>query len=429
MPENQQSSGNPTRSGAPGQRGPGSSLSQGSVPESGRDTADIPASPLRVTPLHALHRRLAAQMAAFAGYNMPIQYDSDRYPGGILAEHRFTRASAGLFDVSHMGPVFLRLSKASGDAATDWAALAAWIERVFPSDIVGLAPGDMRYTHLLDPHGGVLDDLIVARLPDNRAYIVVNAAMKTRDFALFAEVFGEAITLDIRAEDALVALQGPEAESLLVALIPGIERLTFMQLGVFTWSNAPVIVSRSGYTGEDGFEILIPGAMAETFAETLLADPRVRMIGLGARDSLRLEAGLCLYGHDLSPERTPISAGLKWIIQKRRRMAADFPGAARILDELARGPAEMLVGLVLLEPGLPREGAPVQKSGGTIGMVTSGGFGASLNDNAGGAIALAYVEAAFAVPGTEVEILLRNKPRAARVTALPFVPHRYKRAR
>ncbi len=417
--------------------------------ESQGDSAESGAALLH-TPLHSLHQRLGAQMAPFAGHDMPIQYDGGTYPGGILAEHRFTRASAGLFDVSHMGPAILRLATGSGDTEADWRRLAAQIERIVPSDIIGLAPGEMRYTHLLGPDGGVLDDLMVARLPDNDAFIVVNGAVKEADFVLLSVALGA--NVQIRRLDnpglgagtfrpggvsdlsinslkmALLALQGPLAEAVLAPLIPGVERLSFLRVDHFGWNHGPAIVSRSGYTGEDGFEILLPAVLAEKFATALLSDARVRPIGLGARDSLRLEAGLCLYGHDLTPARTPVAAGLKWIIQKRRREAADFPGAARILGEIANGPAETLVGLKLLEPGLPREGALVEKDGRAIGSVTSGGFGASLNGDAGAAIALGYVETAFAQPGTRLDILLRNKPRAAEVTALPFLPHRYKRA-
>lgn len=458
MPEKQPGSGEPAAPGTDPVRAEGSGhVDPGRADSASGDsrqgqpaTTDPETGPLRRTPLHALHLRHGAQMAPFAGYDMPIQYGSGRggsgetglgpSPGGILGEHRFTRASAGLFDVSHMGPAVLRLSSPCGDENADWAALAAMIERLVPSDIAGLAVGEMRYTHLLSPDGGVLDDLMVGRLPGAELFVVVNAARKDADFTLFAETFGAGVVLDRPEDAALLALQGPAAEAVLAALIPGVERLAFMRLGRFAalrsdphsgvGENAvgSVLVSRSGYTGEDGFEILLPAAAAEPFAEALLADPRIRLIGLGARDSLRLEAGLCLYGHDLTPARTPVAAGLKWIIQKRRREAADFPGAARILGEIANGPAEMLVGLVLLEPGLPREGAVVELDGRPIGSVTSGGFGASLNGDAGGAIALAYVESAAAKPGNRVDIQLRNKPRAARVTSLPFVPHRYKRA-
>lgn len=354
--------------------------------------------------LQALHQELGARFAPFAGYAMPVQY------AGILAEHAWTRQHAGLFDVSHMGPAFL------GGADPVVA-----IERLVPSDIAGLKPGTQRYTLLLDQAGRVRDDLMVGRPPEGEVlYTVVNAACKEADFAAMA-----AAGLEVERADAgaLLALQGPEAAQALERLVPGVAALRFMQLAFFSWRGARLTISRSGYTGEDGFEVLVPPEAAEAFARALLAEPEVKPIGLGARDTLRLEAGLCLYGHDLTEETSPIEAGLAWVIQKRRREAADFPGAGRILEELAHGPPRKRVGLVMTERAPAREGAEILAGGQPIGAVTSGTFGPSL----GRAISMGYVAAEFAEPGTRLEVLVRGQPRAAEVSALPFVPHRYVR--
>jgi len=367
---------------------------------------------LQSLPLQALHQELGARFAPFAGYAMPVQYE------GILAEHAWTRSEAGLFDVSHMGPCFL-----VAPAGESQEAAAARLEQVVPSDVVNLKPGQQRYTVLLDDDGRVLDDLIIARPRDDggRFYTVVNAGCKDGDFVRIEAATG--LRVERRDDGALLALQGPKAAQALERLVPGVGRLTFMTFDAFPWRGAELVISRSGYTGEDGFEALIPPAQAEAFARALLAQPEVKPIGLGARDTLRLEAGLCLYGHDLTTDTSPIEADLAWVIQKRRRAAADFPGAARILAELADGPARKRVGLVLVDKAPAREGAEIVAEGRSIGRVTSG----TVSPTLGRAISMGYVEAAFATPGARVDILVRNQPRPADVVPMPFVPHRYVR--
>lgn len=367
---------------------------------------------LQSLPLECLHRELGARFAPFSGYAMPVQY------AGILAEHAWTREHAGLFDVSHMGPCFLHAPPGETQEQA-----AARLERVVPSDMMGLKPGQQRYTLLLDDEGRVLDDLIVGRLPlgEGRFYAVVNAGCKEADFPRLENAAG--LRVERRDAGALLALQGPEAASALARLVPDAVALTFMQLGLFSWAGAELVVSRSGYTGEDGFEVLVPPQQAEAFARALLQQPEVRPIGLGARDTLRLEAGLCLYGHDLTTETSPIAADLAWVIQKRRRAAADFPGAARILAELAQGPVRKRIGLVMREKAPAREGAEIVAQGRSIGRVTSGTVGPTL----GRAIAMGYIDVAFSAPGTAVDLVVRDQPRAAEVVPMPFVQHRYVR--
>jgi aminomethyltransferase len=379
---------------------------------------------LKKLPLDALHRAAGAKFGAFAGYDMPILY-----PDGLMAEHAWTRASAGLFDVSHMGPSFLTLKDAglTGDAAH--AAIAAAMERLVPSDIAGLKPGQMRYSVLLNAEGGALDDLMIARpaAPDRQGmlYLVVNAGCKTEDWTLIDAALGNVATLTRADERALLALQGPQAEAALEPLLPGIAAMAFMELKLIETARfGRTLVTRSGYTGEDGFEILVHPEHAAPFAEALTSDARVKWIGLGARDSLRLEAGLCLYGHDLDPTTSPIEADLSWIIQKRRRTAADFPGAARMLDELKSGPKRKRVGIRPMDRAPAREGVEIHSNGRAIGTVTSGGFGPSV----GAPISMGYVEPAFAAPGTEIQLIVRGQPRAAEIVSLPFIPHRYKRS-
>ncbi len=380
---------------------------------------------LKRLPLDALHRALGAKFAAFAGYDMPVTY-----PEGLLAEHAWTRENAGLFDVSHMGPSFVALSKGHGlEGEAAHAAIATLIERLVPSDIKGLKPGQIRYTTLLNALGGVLDDLMIARPPEPAAqgdlYVVVNAGCKEADWALLQSGVGEAARV-VRADDrALLALQGPKAEAALARLAPGVEALAFMTYARFeTAEFGRLTISRSGYTGEDGFEILVRPEQAQGFARALLALPEVKPIGLGARDSLRLEAGLCLYGHELDPGTSPIEADLAWIIQKRRRQSGDFPGAGLILRQLSEGPPKRRVGLKPLERAPAREGAEIHAQGRMIGLVSSGGFSPTLN----APISMGYVEAAFAAPGTRVDLMVRGQPRPAEIVALPFVPHRYKRS-
>ena len=361
-------------------------------------------------------------MVPFSGYELPVQY-----PTGIIAEHKWTREHAGLFDVSHMGPSFLELSQRTGDPDADHAAIAALVEPLICGDIKALKAGQIRYTLLLNQSGGTLDDLMVARSArveySGTLYIVVNAGTKETDFAAI-EAAARGKAKFSRADDgALLALQGPEAGAVMAALIPETASLGFMTYGSYDWHGARLMISRSGYTGEDGFEMLIPADRADAMWDALLADPRVRPIGLGARDSLRLEAGLPLYGHDLDETISPTEAGLNFAISKRRREAADFPGAARILKEFAGTLSRVRVGL-LVEGAPARDGAEILgPDGAAIGKITSGGFSPSL----GRAIAMGFVPPAFAAPGTRLGVSVRGRIQAVDVTQLPFVPHRYHR--
>jgi aminomethyltransferase len=361
---------------------------------------------LHKTPLHALHVELGAKMVPFSGYDMPVQY-----PSGILKEHLHTREKAGLFDVSHMGQAFL----AGADPAKA-------LERVTPADVVGLKPGMQRYGLLLNESGTIKDDFMFTKLEGEAdMYLVVNAGTKEDDYAYIGEKLAGTATVTTRFDRALLALQGPRAGAVLEKLSPGIDALTFMTVVRATVAGAPAIVSRSGYTGEDGFEISLEGADGERVARALLGDSDVLPIGLGARDSLRLEAGLCLYGHDIDETVNPAEAALMWSVAKRRRADRDFPGAADILDAT---PAKKRVGILPLGKAPAREHTPVaDKSGRIIGEITSGGFGPSLN----APVAMGYVEAAFAASGTEIDLIVRGKPMPARVAPMPFVPHRYKR--
>lgn len=362
-------------------------------------------------PLDGWHRGKGARMVEFAGYWMPVQYE------GIVAEHLWTRAHAGLFDVSHMGQL-----EVSGEAAE------AALEAVLPIDLSTLKPGRQRYSLLLDESGGVLDDLMVTNAA-HRFYLVVNGATKWDDIAHLREHLPDEITLTHLEDDALLALQGPEAARALARLgldpvndgWPRVEEMVFMQAGPFSWNGVPLRVSRSGYTGEDGYEISVPAAHVETLAEALCAQPEVKPIGLGARDSLRLEAGLPLYGHDLSPEISPIEAGLTFGINKRRRGEGGFVGADRIQRELAEGTARKSVGLTL-EGRLPaREGAEVYAGDAKVGRVTSGGFSPTL----GHPIAMAIVDSAHSAEGTPLVVDVRGKRLSAAVAPMPFVPHNY----
>ncbi len=367
------------------------------------------------TPLHGLHVELGARMGPFAGYDMPIQFAS-----GILAEHLHTRSRAGLFDVSHMGQAEL--------VGPDHATVAAALARLCPADFLGLAPGRQRYSQLLNAEGGIIDDLMVSRPPgaDGKLNLIVNAARKAVDFALIESSLPQSVRLTRRDDLALVALQGPAAVAVLERLAPagGLAAMSFMSARPVSFGRFSAFVSRSGYTGEDGFEISLPADDAEAFARRLLADPEAAPIGLGARDSLRLEAGLCLYGHELDESIDPIEAGLAWSIQKRRRLEGGFPGAARVQAALAEGPTRMRVGLRPEGRAPAREGAEIaDDSGAEIGRVTSGGFGASV----GAPIAMGYVASSAAAPGTSVSLMVRGKPLAARVSPLPFHPHAYHR--
>ena len=378
-------------------------------------------TPLQATPLTDAHKALGARMTPFAGYDMPVQY-----PAGILKEHLWTREHAGVFDVSHMGPAFLELAVRSGDAEADHRAVAALVEPLVCGDIRGLKPGQLRYTLLLNAAGGMLDDLMIGRPAEperqGRLYVVVNAATKDGDFAAISAAAGAAGRLQRADAGALIAVQGPEAAAVVEGLAPGASDLGFMTFATLAFEGERVVVSRSGYTGEDGFEILSPAPVAGRLWTRLLADPRAAPVGLGARDSLRLEAGLPLYGHDADETTSPVEAALGFAISKRRLKARDFPGAARIAAELDGALARVRVGLRVLEGAPAREGAPiVGPSGESLGTITSGGFAPSLS----APIAMGYVPPAFAAPGTPLAVQVRGRTQRAEVAELPFVAHRY----
>jgi glycine cleavage system T protein (aminomethyltransferase) len=375
----------------------------------------MPEASTQKTPLHALHLELGARMGPFAGYDMPIQY-----PAGVLAEHLHTRKAAGLFDVSHMGQALLE--------GADHGAVATFLEHLCPADFRSLAPGRQRYTQLLNDEGGIVDDFMVTRPPgaDGALRLIVNASRKAVDFALMRERLPASVRLTELLEAALIALQGPLAAPTLARLAPGegLDTLPFMSAKAARLGEFETFVSRSGYTGEDGYEISLASSEAESLARLLLSQPDVAPIGLGARDSLRLEAGLCLYGHELDETIDPIEAALQWSIQKRRRVEGGFPGAKRIQDALANGPARLRVGLRPDGRAPAREGAEIVLSDGApIGVVTSGGFGPSVN----APIAMGYVPRAHAAVGTPVSLMVRGRPLSARVVALPFHPHAYYR--
>jgi aminomethyltransferase len=374
--------------------------------------------PLRRTPLYALHVRLGARMVPFAGYEMPLQY-----PGGIIAEHLHTRAAASLFDVSHMGQIVVRPRSGRIEDA------ARALETLVPGDILSLAPGRQRYTLLTNDAGGVRDDIMVSHQHDRLA-VVVNAACKEADEAHLRASLGETCEVAMLDDRALVALQGPRAEAVLAWLAPEVSAMRFMDARSIDIMGERCLVSRSGYTGEDGFEIGIPAARAEALCEALLEDESVAMAGLGARDTLRLEAGLCLYGADLDTGTTPVEAALEWTIAPARRTggarAGGFPGARRILGELANGAPRRRAGLepqgrapVRAHAALFRDEAATE----AIGMVTSGGFGPSLD----APIAMGYVSTSCAPPGTPLFAQVRGKRLPVAVAALPFVAPHYKR--
>jgi aminomethyltransferase len=383
---------------------------------------DSSAPDLKITPLTNAHVAAGARMVEFGGYSMPVQYTD-----GVLKEHLWTREHAGAFDVSHMGPAFLTLDARSGDGEADHRAVAALVEPLVCGDIAGLKPGQLRYTLLLNAEGGVIDDLMIGRPPgaadQGSLHIVVNAGTKEGDFALIEKASAGRASLKRADDGGLIAVQGPQAALAVAGLLPQAGGLTFMQVAPLEFGGRTLWVSRSGYTGEDGFEILVPRDLAEAFWERLLSDERVRPIGLGARDSLRLEAGLPLYGHDLDETVSPVEAGLTFALSKRRRKAADFPGAARILRELADGPSRVRVGL-LVEGAPAREGAEIATAdGAVIGKVTSGGFSPSL----GKPIAMAFVPPEHSAIGARLKAVVRGRANDAVVTATPFVPHRYVR--
>ncbi|WP_068318537.1 glycine cleavage system aminomethyltransferase GcvT [Polycladidibacter hongkongensis] len=371
---------------------------------------------LAFTPLYDLHVELGARMVPFAGYSMPVQYKL-----GIMKEHQHTREAAGLFDVSHMGQAFL--------VGPDHATTAAALEALVPSNFKELKPGRQRYTVLLNEDGGILDDLMVTRPAgeenDGRLYIVVNAACKEQDFAHLRAKLPGNVVLEELPERALLALQGPKAAEVMALHAPQAAEMAFMASEEMEFDGIKVHVSRSGYTGEDGYEISCQAGTAEAIAKALLADERVEAIGLGARDSLRVEAGLCLYGHDITGKTTPVEGNITFCMQKRRREQGGFPGAALIQKQLVDGPKILRVGLKIEGRAPAREGAEIVLPGTdkVIGALTSGGFAPTM----GAPIAMGYVPAAHAQDGTKLEVLVRGKALPATVTAMPFVPQRYYR--
>jgi aminomethyltransferase len=365
-------------------------------------------APLKTTPLHAAHIARGGKMVPFAGYELPVQYAE-----GVLKEHLWTREHAGLFDVSHMGQGRLR----------GVAPLAAF-EEIVPGDFIGLKAGRQKYSVLLNRDGGIIDDLMASRPDDDGLFLVVNGACKENDFKVIdAELAGQ-VTIERYEDRALAALQGPEAAAVMGELVPAVAGMVFMDIRRIEGLGTDLIVSRSGYTGEDGYEISIPGADAERVWDAILADPRVKPIGLGARDSLRLEAGLPLYGHDLDETVSPVEADLTFAINKNRREQRDFPGAARIARELADGPARVRVALRVLEGAPAREGAQIaDEAGNVIGAVTSGGYSPCLKAG----IALGFAPPAHAAIGARLNVIVRGKAQPAEVVKAPFVPHRYMR--
>lgn len=376
------------------------------------ETIEAPSSesadrPVKTTALYDLHVDLGGKMVDFAGWSLPVHY-----PSGIMAEHKHCRDKAGLFDVSHMGQVVIR-----GDRA------AKAFERLVPGNIDGLKVGHARYTVFTNEEGGVLDDLIVSRVDDG-LFVVVNAGCRDADIAHMRAHLEPDVDMEELTGHALLALQGPAAADVLQKLTSDTIDLAFMQTKEIIIDGVLVRLSRLGYTGEDGFELSVANDDVVTLAKPLLADERVLPIGLGARDSLRLEAGLCLYGHELSPDITPIEAGLSWTIGKRRRQEGGFPGSDVILAQRVNGPTKKLVGICPEGRAPAREGTEIHDlDGGKLGLVTSGGFGPTI----GGPVSMGYVPPSHAEPGTEVSLLVRGKSHAARIAPLPFVPHRYKR--
>jgi aminomethyltransferase len=362
--------------------------------------------PLDKLPLDGWHRAHGARMVPFAGYEMPVQYE------GIIAEHLWTRENAGLFDVSHMGQLLVH-----------GQGVDAALETLMPGDFRAAADMKPKYSLLLDDEGGIIDDLMATRKGED-FYVVVNGATKYGDIAVLEQGLPRGVVVDYMKEQALLALQGPRAAEVLETIVPGVSDLGFMQAGPFRVLGHSLWISRSGYTGEDGFEISVPGSVAAALADALAANELVKPIGLGARDSLRLEAGLPLYGHDIDHSTTPVMAGLTFAINRRRRGEGGFPGALRILAELDNGPAQLRVGFDIDGRQPVREGALVlDGEGNELGRITSGGFSPSLQRP----IAMGYVAAPFAEAGTALKLEQRGKLFEARVAAMPFVPHRYHR--
>jgi aminomethyltransferase len=367
---------------------------------------------LLLTPLSALHRELGAKLVTFASYEMPLHYAA-----GIVKEHNHVRSAAGLFDVSHMGQARLE--------GPDFGAVAAALESLVPGDILSLKPGRLRYTQLLNASGGIIDDLMVTRDSDGSCVsIVVNASRKEIDFAHAAARLPSHVRLVPEPDRALLALQGPKAAEALSRIVPEVSTLRFLESGECSLEGELLRIARSGYTGEDGFEISVCAAAAESLARRILAEPEVLPIGLGARDTLRLEAGLCLYGQDMDETTSPVEAGLSFSIGKRRRAEGGFTGAERVMYELRRGPSRIRVGLKLEGRSAARPHMKVlDAAGGVIGEITSGAF----TPTAAAPVAMAYLPPRFNQSGTELVVEIRGTFAAARAVQLPFIPHRYAR--
>ncbi len=365
------------------------------------------------TPLYDMHVEAGGKMVPFAGYAMPVQY-----PLGVMKEHLHTRDKAGLFDVSHMGQSYIRSTDGSDPAKT--------LEEIMPGALAVLKPGKMRYTLLLNETGGIEDDLMVTRTfePEGSLYVVVNAACKEKDYAILEEKFAGRLALEPLEDRALLALQGPKAEDVLADLAPEVRDMVFMEGTMVTLEGVVCWVSRCGYTGEDGYEISVPQEEASALATRLLKSDDVEWIGLGARDSLRLESGLCLSGHDFNDTISPVEASLNFALGKKRREAGDFIGSERILSELEKGPGKSLVGVLPTGRAPAREGAEIaDMDGNVIGTITSGGFGPTV----GTPVAMGYVPKAFAEAGTDIQLIVRGKMLPAKVAQTPFIEQRYKR--
>lgn len=372
---------------------------------------------LKITPLHALHIELGAKMVPFAGYDMPVQY-----PMGVLNEHLHTRAKAGLFDVSHMGQAWIE--------GPDFETVAKAMEALVPGDLLALAPGAIRYTQLTNNGGGILDDLMITRPAEparaNSLFIIVNAACKDEDFKHIAANMPAGVKLKVIADRALIALQGPAAADVFAGFAPEAANMSFMTARAMDVAGIACLVSRSGYTGEDGYEISVPEKDAVALSRKLLAHADVAPIGLGARDSLRLEAGLCLYGHDINHQTSPVEAALLWSISKRRRTEGGFPGAAIVQHQIAEGVTRKRVGILPEGKAPAREGTGIADADGNLlGTITSGGYGPT----AGGPIAMGYIDIAHAKAGTKVFLAVRGKDRPAQVVTMPFIEKRFHRTK
>ena len=370
-------------------------------------------SELLKTPLYDLHVEHGGRMVGFAGYDMPVQYKT-----GIVGEHTHTRTKSGLFDVSHMGQAFL--------IGPDHASVAAVLEKLVPADILNLEKGQQRYTQLINADGGIIDDLMVTRQQDDEGtlYLVVNAGCKQGDYEWIRANLPHGIHLEEHGEHALIALQGPASEAVMAAHCPDAVGMGFMDAIASKFDDIDIHISRSGYTGEDGYEISVANDKVRQVCDALLANDDVLLIGLGARDSLRLEAGLCLYGHDIDAGTSPIEAGLLWSVGKRRRADGGFIGHERILREIEEKPSRRRVGIKPLGRAPAREGTEIQNSDGdNIGTITSGGFGPTV----GGPVAMGYVQTPYAKAGTKIQLIVRGKALEAEIVRMPFTPHNFKR--